>query len=262
MKKILIYKDFSSYRKRFSQASGVHPFCLKALIWALKQAGVEDAYQLRWADRTLLETPGWSQDTALLIFPGGRDNPYQEALQGIANQQIVEFVKKGGSFLGLCAGGYYASGSIEFQKGGPLEIIAQRELKFFPGVAQGPAYEPSTFCYKSEKGARTAYLRVETSGATLPVYYNGGCFFVDADKHPNVTVLARYEDIPSHPAAVIECSVERGKAILSGVHVEYSAYCHETRKRLKTAHLIRLKRNEELLRALFSTLLKRLIAPF
>lgn len=52
----------------------------------------------------------------------------------------AEFVTQGGSYLGLCAGAYYACARVEFEPGTPLEVVGDRELAFFPGIAQGAAF--------------------------------------------------------------------------------------------------------------------------
>jgi glutamine amidotransferase-like uncharacterized protein len=53
----------------------------------------------------------------------------------------AEFVElAGGSYLGLCAGAYYGSSRVVFEPGTPLEVIGDRELAFFPGIARGAAY--------------------------------------------------------------------------------------------------------------------------
>jgi glutamine amidotransferase-like uncharacterized protein len=89
------------------------------------------------------------------------------------------------------------------------------------------------------------------------VYFNGGCRFVGEDA--NCKVLARYQDIEDQPAAIIECKVGQGKAILSGVHPEYSGWdlCSQD------AHLISLLPSlvlaEKQRRFLFQSLLSRLL---
>lgn len=50
------------------------------------------------------------------------------------------YVQSGGSYLGLCAGAYYASSQVEFEPGSTLEVVGDRELDFFPGTARGAAY--------------------------------------------------------------------------------------------------------------------------
>lgn len=160
---------------------------------------------------------------SLFIMPGGRDRPYHAALKGPANEKIRAFVENGGVYLGICAGAYYACRRIEFDLGFPLEVCEERELGFFPGKAIGPAYGNGTFEYKSEKGARLANIGTDgTERSPLKMYYNGGCTF-EGD-YPHVRILARYLDLPHHPPAIIECSVGKGKAILSGVHLELDQF--------------------------------------
>lgn len=158
-----------------------------------------------------------------MIFPGGRDLPYQQALQGSYNQSIVEFVQGGGKFLGICAGAYFGSQSIVFERGGPLEIIQDRELVFFPGVAEGPIYGLGKFAYDSPSGVQMAKLRLPAITKTISAYYNGGCAFIGAADKQGIEVLAHYSDIEGNPAAVIKARPGKGIAILSGVHPEYDS---------------------------------------
>src|SRR5439155_581244 len=85
---------------------------------------------------------------SLFIMPGGRDQPYHAGLQGEANQQIRAFVEEGGAYVGICAGAYYGSARVEFDRGFPLEVCEERELCFFSGTAVGPAYGKGTFAYE------------------------------------------------------------------------------------------------------------------
>lgn len=156
------------------------------------------------------------QKFSTLIMPGGRDRPYHAELKGRGNSLIREFVEAGGTYLGICAGAYYGSDWVEFEKGYPLEVFEKRELGFFKGSAIGPAYGKGIFEYGSEKGALSARLIAREK--TFHSYYNGGPYF--SGDFTNVKILARYMDLPDQPPAIIECTVGKGKAILSGVHIE------------------------------------------
>ncbi len=161
----------------------------------------------------------WESHATLLIMPGGRDRLFHAALQGKGNAKIRSFVEKGGIYLGLCAGAYYACSSIEFDKGNPLEVCENRELQFFPGTAIGPAYGKGTFQYDTPSTIRAAKLT--TPIGTFHAYHNGGCTF--SGDLSLCRILARYLDIEGHPPAIIECSIGQGKAILSGAHLEMGA---------------------------------------
>ena len=176
----------------------------------------------------------WTATCALLVIPGGADLGYCASLNGAGNRRIEQFVKRGGAYLGFCAGGYYGCGRCEFEVGNKnLEVIGDRELAFFPGTCRGCAFPG--FVYHSEAGTRAAELKVSKdalNGGTVPTvfrsYYNGGGVFADAPRYADkgVEVLASYtEDLEVDPgegaAAVVYCKVGEGAAILTGPHPEF-----------------------------------------
>ncbi|POR32168.1 Biotin--protein ligase [Tolypocladium paradoxum] len=185
-------------------------------------------------ESAILKEP-WAPTCALLVVPGGADLGYCRVLNGEGNRRITDYVRRGGAYLGLCAGGYYGSGRCEFEVGNrPLEVIGSRELAFFPGTCRGGAFKG--FEYRSERGARAAVLRVATGAFTEQVpetfasYYNGGGVFVDAGsiKGRKIEVLASYDgeldvDGGDGKAAVLLCHIGDGKAMLSGPHPEFAA---------------------------------------
>lgn len=197
---------------------GVARRSLQILCSALAEEGFSNT---QLVNARILSQPEWLSSTQLLIIPGGRDLPYQKALRGSANRHIRQFVERGGRYLGICAGAYYASAFVEFEKGGPLEVLGARPLQFFPGVARGPICGLGRFDYESESGAEQVELEVASLGRIF-AYYNGGCGFIEAEAYPNVDVRARFAQLPGFPAALIRCRVGQGVAILSGVHPEYN----------------------------------------
>lgn len=244
MQIIRIYKD-----------SGVGSLSYKALVFALQQCSIHQHFRIEPVDSIALALPDWLENTHTIMFPGGRDIPYHESLKGAANQNISLFIQNGGNYFGICAGAYYGSASIEFEKGGGMEVIAGRELKFFPGAAIGPAYGNGKFCYEDESGSQLASLI--TNSKKLSVYYNGGCFFKNPEMFSHVKVLAKYADIYEQPAAVVLCQVGRGKVLLSGVHPEYSGN-HDLLKKLIPAHFEELKTQESVRQSFFRELLQHL----
>ncbi|KAK4166774.1 biotin--protein ligase [Cladorrhinum sp. PSN259] len=189
-------------------------------------------------ESALLKEP-WAPTCALLVFPGGADLGYCRILNGTGNRIISQFIRRGGAYLGFCAGGYYGSQRCEFEVGNPgFEVVGSRELAFFPGMCRGGAFKG--FEYHSERGARAAEILVRKGKFTeledLPdifkCYYNGGGVFVDADKleaeSEKVQILAEYKDkldVESGDikAAVVYCKVGEGVAILTGPHPEFDA---------------------------------------
>lgn len=209
---------------------------------------VGNRYNVATVDSDTLRAEDWMRNTALLIMPGGADRPYLAKLGGVGNQNIKKYVANGGKYLGICAGAYYSADRIEFAKGDPeLEVTGIRELKFFPGLVSGPTYtgydHRDTTIFKGTRAAKLIWQQQEpfAKNKVITVFYNGGGSFVDAEKYPNVTVLARYNteesDAKEQPAAIVECSVGKGSAILSGPHFEWDPATLDT----VSVHLVRIK---------------------
>ncbi|ROW01227.1 hypothetical protein VMCG_05938 [Cytospora schulzeri] len=189
-------------------------------------------------ESALLKEP-WQSTAVLLVIPGGADLHYCRLLNGPGNRIIADFVRRGGAYLGFCAGGYYGCARCEFEVGHEdrsMEVIGSRELAFFPGTCRGGAIKG--FRYASEDGARA--VRVRADKANLPgsweppetfrLYHNGGGVFVDAAKMKDrgVEVLANFEDDldvdgGDGKAAVVYCKVSQGHVILTGPHPEFAA---------------------------------------
>lgn len=202
--KIIVYND-----------EGVHKNSLKHCIYTLNQYGYN--VEIDTVDASFLTNTMWEPDIDLIVFPGGADTPYHRNLKGKGCQKIREFVENGGKYLGICAGGYFGARSIEFAKGTDISVIEERELAFFDGIAVGPILK--NFKYNSEEGAYAANIKFFDNSEFFS-YYNGGAAFIQhsSNKH---TVIGTYQDKHNLPA-IIECKVGKGRAILSGIHFEYS----------------------------------------
>lgn len=188
----------------------------RALSWLnAKKGAAEDAVvTVERTDAASIVGGELERSCRLLVMPGGRDLPYCSLLNGRANEKIRSFVKEGGGYLGLCAGGYYGASRVEFSVGDPvMEVVGPRELNFYPGVARGPVFPG--FRYDSNAGALACSVRLKKSSGTfqtvtselsssLSVFYNGGCYFTEGicadataeDLVRNVDVLATYEAPP------------------------------------------------------------------
>lgn len=184
--------------------------------------------------QVLLHEP-WQPTCALFVMPGGADLGYCRTLNGQGNRRISEYVNRGGSYLGLCAGGYYGSKRCEFELDDPkMAVAGDRELAFFPGTCRGAAFRE--FVYHSEAGARAVRLNVDQTRfsaeagvvpSTFHSYYNGGGVFVDSSSYADqgVEILASYAhdlDVDSgrDRAAIVYRRAGEGHVILTGPHPE------------------------------------------
>ena len=75
----------------------------------------------------------WTRTCQVIGFGGGYDLGFIRALGGKGTKIVRDFVQQGGSYLGFCAGAYWACNYIEFDKDGPLQVVGERFLKFFQG---------------------------------------------------------------------------------------------------------------------------------
>lgn len=215
-KNILIYVHYPE---------GTTKTCVEEVQRALQRCVTADGYKIEKVSGQYLREMNWQQEAALLIIPGGRASINYENIGRDGHLKIIEFVKSGGSYLGICAGGYYGASKTIFEKGGPLEVLDSGPLYFYPGIAEGPVYGLGKFRYQSEAGAQLAMINLSLRSGEcehIPMYYNGGCYFHGVVDEPDLVVLGRFADAPEMPAAIIECRVGQGRAILSGVHFEFS----------------------------------------
>lgn len=238
--KILIYND-----------EGVSSFSLSETLKMIRD--ISSAVEV--VDHRFLNEKDWEKETKLIVFPGGRDIPYDRNLKGKGTKKIRKFVEEGGNFLGICAGAYFAADEVVFEKGTSLEVHEKRELKFFPGSAIGTLYPEVSFSYESKGGIHPAEVSFENH--RLYLYYNGGCTFEDSSKYPGVKVLAHYLDAQNQPA-IIHCKVGKGNVILSGVHIEVRPSSLEDKGCEATA-LGKLKQSDSERKHLIATILEYLL---
>jgi glutamine amidotransferase-like uncharacterized protein len=157
------------------------------------------------------------QKADIFVMPGGADLPYAKKLNGAGNKSIRAFVEGGGTYLGICAGAYYASREIAFHKGREDEICETRELALIDCVAIGSIPQIAPYYDDTLNSAAITNILLKDE-KVIEAYYHGGCYFDVIDE--NTKVIARYESLVETPPAIITKNREKGRVILSGVHLE------------------------------------------
>lgn len=211
--------------------------------------------------------PEWTQSAIAICFPGGADRPWTRQLNGVGNLAIRHFVEQGGTYLGFCAGAYYACERFTFEADHPdpaLRITATRELALFHGSAVGslrelavpyvvdrlectttvpvqwldpPLRNPFAEVDPGGEGSRgdrlSRMMEAQDAGlGPVPVLYWGGPCFVP-DPESSAEVLARYEGLPAHHAvAAVRSRIGQGTVVLSGAHIEVGVDDYEVEGRL------------------------------
>lgn len=202
---------------------GTNPICLDQTEQMLKQH-LAHHYRVERIQPEDVINKSWHLRANCFVMPGGQDIPYEQFLnpKGIAN--IKTYVKTGGSYLGICAGAYFAAKKIEFALGSSIEVNQERSLNFYDGIASGPIL--ADYDYHSQKGARAAKVRY---GKTLvSLYFNGGSTFLDAEKIPNLDIIGHYQLNENYLPAIVHIKQGSGCVILSGVHFEFEPSTMDT----------------------------------
>ena len=145
----------------------------------------------------------WEQWTGLFVLPGGRDLPFvQDLLQQRTSDKhqscitrLTKYIQYDqGNFIGICAGAYFASNDILFEKNrDDYEISGSRWGLCSDITAIGTLY-PFTprYEYNSELGASALLMEakvpeIDASIEAFFSYYNGGCYFI-VNSSPNAHV--------------------------------------------------------------------------
>ncbi len=185
--------------------SGVWHLGARSVVEALEGADVS----CRVLDRSQLSAEGLA-GIEVLVIPGGWA-PYQlDALGEDGPGVIRDFVKRGGRYLGICAGAYLAADEVEYQG-----ITYPYPVDLLDSAAEGPV--PELPLYPEVVTIRLSATRAGRRRGIpreLVCLFQGGCTF---EEDPDLTVLALY---PDGSPAIVSAPFGRGEVILSGAHFE------------------------------------------
>lgn len=203
-KKILVYQD-----------QGTSVSSLQAIITQLQNT-IQEPFTTKIVNSRYLLTKKWEVKTFALIMGGGHCTHWENALGDAGMHIIKRFVANGGRYLGICAGAYFAAATSTFQLQGQAPITKLRPLAFYQGQAVGPIAK--TTDHLSLQAAKA--LKIELLSKKGRCYYLGGCSFDITEDYGSTRVLALYTK-PYYGSAIISCAVEKGRAVLCGLHPEF-----------------------------------------
>jgi len=162
----------------------------------------------------------------IIVFPGGRAD---HMIMGLSRQQvdnIREYVAEGGSYMGICAGAYFAS-NYTVWNGVKYGDNAGYVLDLYSGEAVGPIKEIGNYNTSSIYNPPHPTNITWYNGEVFNVTYWRGPYFTPLD---NVKVLAIYDKV--HKPAAIKFKYHSGKVILFGFHPELDThYSQENREK-------------------------------
>ncbi len=173
----------------------------------------ENGYKYKSVSSAEIKSGSFAMDTQLLIMPGGESITYLKTLQDLGAKNIRNFVDKGGSFAGICAGAYYAT---SYRKGG----VATG--KYGIGLLEGTAYDGTR---SGEPGFIEGMMSFDVfvkgiASRLQIILLLGPAFYYDAKEaaKKQIEVLARFTDHKS--PAMIRFQYGKGRVFLAGPHAE------------------------------------------
>jgi glutamine amidotransferase-like uncharacterized protein len=73
----------------------------------------------------------------MLVVPGGDMYQYSQDLSSTGKASIRNFIRSGGSYMGICGGAYFAAEKVIWRG----QLLPMQALGLFPGTAEGPINE-------------------------------------------------------------------------------------------------------------------------
>ncbi|KTW31841.1 biotin-[acetyl-CoA-carboxylase] ligase [Pneumocystis jirovecii RU7] len=185
-------------------------------------------YFILKVDEKMLEKDEWEEHTALLVIPDSKDISCKIKLNETLNQKILKYIQNGGKYIGIGEGARYVSALSEYKFNGNTEHVKSDGPIFFPGIARDAILSDIT----SNKNNHMILIQTENISSKnlyfLYFYHHTATLFIDADQFSNIQILGTYKNELSTDsksqlkAAIIHCKIEKGQAVLFGIHPEYS----------------------------------------
>ncbi len=150
-----------------------------------------------------------------VYMPGGWAAHYVRDITDAGARHLQEFVEKGGGYLGICAGSYYAAREISWNgKRWPYD------LDLFPGVPTGPIRRIAPWPRYATVRVSLAQDHPLTAGgpATRTVLYYGGPVLAPREG-ADAKILGRLD--PGGEPVIVAFRKGRGRVFLSAVHLEF-----------------------------------------
>lgn len=153
---------------------------------------------------------------SILVIPGGNMYQYSQDISSEGNENIKNFIRNGGCYIGICGGAYFASEKVIWQ-GNRLPMTP---LGVFPGTAEGPINEiapyPNYTMSKVIIVDSTHPITQSEPDSAWMLYYWGPMLMPNRDA--NITILGRYEI--GNQAMMLAFDYDLGRVFLISTHPE------------------------------------------
>jgi glutamine amidotransferase-like uncharacterized protein len=166
----------------------------------------------------------------MIYMNGGKARHHANSLTEVGRERLRQFVNGGGSYVGTCAGAFFASRGWVSPQGDKHNNDVY--LKIYPGlVGRTYLYKTSPAVRVEKKSPLLNYFDFGKDLVVEEVYHNGGCYLEErsvGETPQKAEILARYifkdtneVQIDNKPVIwAIKESAERGRVVSSGSHPE------------------------------------------
>lgn len=153
---------------------------------------------------------------SILCIPGGNMYQYAQDISSKGRENIKNFIRNGGGYIGICGGAYFASERVVWQ-GNQLPMAS---LEVFPGTAEGPIneivpYPNYNMCKVNIVGSAHPITQSEPNSAWM-LYYWGPALVPNKDA--NITILGKYDKVNQPTMLAFDYGL--GRVFLIGTHPE------------------------------------------
>jgi glutamine amidotransferase-like uncharacterized protein len=151
----------------------------------------------------------------VIFFPGGDFTLYANNINSVGIQHIRDFVNEGGSYLGICGGGYFACDQVSW-RGQTLDM----PLDLFNGSGFGPIDEIApyfeydmTSITMNESNPINQYEHPNES----ILYYGGAAFYPYEEQE--IEMIGSYDSY-NNDTAILNFNYGNGRVLLCSPHPE------------------------------------------
>jgi glutamine amidotransferase-like uncharacterized protein len=152
----------------------------------------------------------------ILCVPGGDMYQYSQDISAAGKENIRDFIRHGGAYIGICGGAYFAGEKVIWRG----QQLSMTPLGLFSGMTQGPIdeiipYPDCGMCKITIIDSTHPITRSEPDSLWV-LYYWGPALIPDQDAA--VTILGRYAD--SSEPAMLAFEYGDGRVFIIGTHPE------------------------------------------
>jgi len=162
------------------------------------------------------------KDYSILTIPGGYTQEYVRVLSGDGFKNIREFVRNGGTYIGICAGAYIATSRVEVPDH-PIGI----------GIIDIDNKRETDMRIRSIEIVNPNHPIAKGCPSKINIWYQNGPMISPGN---NVDVIAIYEN---NVAAIVVSTHGKGKVIIFSPHPEGSIEGKVDPEKLGTLKLLR-----------------------